>query len=210
MRRTKADAADTRAAILAAAEVMFFEKGVSDSRLEDIAKAAGVTRGAVYWHFANKTDLFLELYNAAQLPRLNILDVEEANARGLDPLAYIEALARDSLKSLSKDMSRQRMLTILLRTNFMGEMQRVQDAVDALEAEQMDALLAVLAKAEDLGLLDEQWTAHDAATAINWLMKGLCWEWLLKEMKFDLVEVGDGTVARLFSSFRRNSTSFSR
>ena len=202
MRRTKADAADTRAAILSAAEEMFFEQGVSDTSLEDIAKAAGVTRGAVYWHFANKTDLFLELYNATQLPRLNILDVEEANARGLDPLAYIEALARDSLKSLSQDMSRQRMLAILLRTNFKGGMQRVQDAVDAQEAEQMEALLAVLARAENLGLLHERWSAQSVATSIWWLMKGLCWEWLLTEMKFDLVEVGDETVACLFSSFR--------
>ncbi|WP_139346350.1 TetR family transcriptional regulator, partial [Pseudorhizobium flavum] len=93
MRRTKAEAAETRAAILAAAEQMFFEKGVSNSRLEDIATAAGVTRGAVHWHFANKTDLFLELYSAVQLPRINMLDLEQANEKGCDPLAFIEAAA---------------------------------------------------------------------------------------------------------------------
>ena len=153
MRRTKAEAAETRAAVLAAAEKMFFEKGVSNSRLEDIASAAGVTRGAVYWHFASKTDLFLELYNAVQLPLINMLDLEQANEKGCDPLAFIETAASDWLELLSKDQQRQRMLTILLRTNFTEEMERVQSAVDALDTEQTQTLTAMFEKAEsqDLG-----------------------------------------------------------
>ena len=46
MRRTKEQAEQTRTAILAAAELLFLEKGVAHSTLEQIAKAAGVTRGA--------------------------------------------------------------------------------------------------------------------------------------------------------------------
>ena len=61
MSRTKAEAEETRNSILSAAERVFFEKGVSTASLDDVAKAAGVTRGAIYWHFSNKTDLFLEL-----------------------------------------------------------------------------------------------------------------------------------------------------
>src|SRR5690606_37801135 len=143
MRRTKSEAAETRAAILAAAEKMFFEKGVSNSRIEDIAKAAGVTRGAFYWHFSNKTDLFLELYNTAQLPRISMLDLEEANARGCDPLAFIEVAAIQWLEVLTKDEQRQRMLTILLRTNVSGEAQRVQNAFDRLDAEQTQTLVDI-------------------------------------------------------------------
>ncbi|HEX2148264.1 MAG TPA: TetR family transcriptional regulator [Pseudorhizobium sp.] len=205
MRRTKAEAAETRAAILAAAEMMFFEKGVSNSRLEDIASAAGVTRGAVYWHFANKTDLFLELYNAAELPRINMLDLEEANAQGCDPLAFIEASGREWLDLLSRDEQRQRMLTILLRTNFTGDLGRVQDAVDALDAEQTQTLIEMFARAESLNLLDEDWSPATSAMALKWFMKGLCWEWLLTGMKYNLVEFGGTGIKKLFGSFRRNS-----
>ena len=53
MRRTKAEAEETRNSILRAAERVFFEKGVSNASLDDVAKAAGVTRGAIYWHFSN-------------------------------------------------------------------------------------------------------------------------------------------------------------
>jgi len=202
LRRTKAEAAETRAAILAAAEQMFFEKGVSNSRLEDIATAAGVTRGAVHWHFANKTDLFLELYSAVQLPRINMLDLEQANEKGCDPLAFIEAAALDWLELLSKDQQRQRMLTILLRTNFTGELERVQVAVDALDAEQTQTLTEMFEKAASLKLLDQQWSARSAALALKWLMKGACWEWLLTRQKYELAEAALG-MKRLIASFRK-------
>ena len=53
MRRTKEQAEQTRTAILAAAEQLFLEKGVAHSTLEQIAKAAGVTRDSL---IAAKTD----------------------------------------------------------------------------------------------------------------------------------------------------------
>ncbi|MBB6182547.1 TetR/AcrR family acrAB operon transcriptional repressor [Rhizobium flavum] len=181
---------------------MFFEKGVSNSRLEDIATAAGVTRGAVHWHFANKTDLFLELYSAVQLPRINMLDLEQANEKGCDPLAFIEAAALDWLELLSKDQQRQRMLTILLRTNFTGELERVQVAVDALDAEQTQTLTEMFEKAASLKLLDQQWSARSAALALKWLMKGACWEWLLTGQKYELAEAALG-MKTLIASFRK-------
>ena len=57
-RRTKQEAAATRAALLDAAEEVFLERGVSRASLEVISRRAGVTRGALYWHFRNKGDLF--------------------------------------------------------------------------------------------------------------------------------------------------------
>ena len=51
VRRTKAEAEATRTAILDAAEHLFQARGVSRTSLQDMAHAAGVTRGAVYWHF---------------------------------------------------------------------------------------------------------------------------------------------------------------
>ena len=57
-RKTKVEAQETRNAILDAAERVFQEHGVSRTSLAQIAAAAGVTRGAIYWHFANKGDLY--------------------------------------------------------------------------------------------------------------------------------------------------------
>ena len=60
---TKQEQAEkTKQDLLDAALVVFSKKGYSSTRLEDIAKQAGVTRGAFYWHFKNKSDVFSELH----------------------------------------------------------------------------------------------------------------------------------------------------
>lgn len=67
-RRTKEEALATRDRILDAAEHVFFEKGVSHTSLADIAQHAGVTRGAIYWHFASKSELFDAMFDRVLLP----------------------------------------------------------------------------------------------------------------------------------------------
>jgi TetR/AcrR family acrAB operon transcriptional repressor len=62
MGATKEQAEKTRENILRGALRTFSEKGLAKSRLEDIAKDMGVTRGAIYWHFKNKLELFSELF----------------------------------------------------------------------------------------------------------------------------------------------------
>ena len=57
-RRTKQEAQATRSHILDTAELVFEQRGVSGTSLGEIAKAAGLTRGAIYWHFKDKADLF--------------------------------------------------------------------------------------------------------------------------------------------------------
>ena len=49
----------TRSLLLDAAEQVFAEKGFTPASLDDIARAAGYTKGAIYKHFATKEDLFL-------------------------------------------------------------------------------------------------------------------------------------------------------
>jgi TetR/AcrR family transcriptional regulator, acrAB operon repressor len=60
-RKSPEESARTRAAILDSGLAVFAEKGYSRSTLNDIAKQAGFTRGAVYWHFKDKADLFTSL-----------------------------------------------------------------------------------------------------------------------------------------------------
>ena len=57
-RRTKEESAATRRRIIAAARRTFLRRGITGTTLEHVARAAGVTRGAIYWHFDNKKALF--------------------------------------------------------------------------------------------------------------------------------------------------------
>lgn len=61
-RRTKEEAALTRETIMTTALNLFCQRGLVRTSLCDVAKAAGVTRGAIYWHFRNKSELFIQIW----------------------------------------------------------------------------------------------------------------------------------------------------
>ncbi|MBI0415923.1 MAG: TetR family transcriptional regulator, partial [Nitrosospira sp.] len=58
VRRTKKDAELTRQSIINAAREVFLVRGVSRTTMDHIATQANVTRGAIYWYFNNKKELF--------------------------------------------------------------------------------------------------------------------------------------------------------
>ncbi|MCF7521595.1 TetR family transcriptional regulator [Neisseria sp. ZJ106] len=62
MRKTKIEAQKTREHLMLAALETFYDKGIARTSLNEIAQTAGVTRGALYWHFKNKEDLFDALF----------------------------------------------------------------------------------------------------------------------------------------------------
>lgn len=91
-RKTKAEAAQTRLQIIDAARKVFFQRGVSRSSLDEIACAAGVTRGAVYWHFQNKPELFFAMREQSEVPFLSGAVGQLLDDRDVEnPLDAIEA-----------------------------------------------------------------------------------------------------------------------
>ena len=80
-KRTKAEALKTRQELIETAIAQFAQHGVSKTTLNDIADAANVTRGAIYWHFENKTQLFNEMW--LQQPSLREL-IQEHLTAGLE------------------------------------------------------------------------------------------------------------------------------
>ncbi|HZC11878.1 MAG TPA: helix-turn-helix domain-containing protein [Mycobacterium sp.] len=66
-RRTQAArAAETREALIEAARPLFAAQGFAEVALETIVRAAGVTRGALYHHFADKTELFAAVFEKVE------------------------------------------------------------------------------------------------------------------------------------------------
>src|SRR4029077_18964463 len=97
-RRTKEEALETRSRILDAAERVFYDKGVANASLEEIAAAAEVTRGAIYWHFKDKAELFDAMMQRVVLPVEAMLEgadcCEQANPLDLLRAATVDVLLR--------------------------------------------------------------------------------------------------------------------
>ena len=98
-RRTKQDAAKTRALIVHQACELFERNGYMATTLDDIAHAASVTKGAIFHHFKSKQALFLEIWTTLQTELNDLLFETAANiARKVDdPYAGILASAKAHL-----------------------------------------------------------------------------------------------------------------
>jgi AcrR family transcriptional regulator len=86
-RRTQAErAAETREALIAAARPLFAERGFAEVALETIVRAAGVTRGALYHHFADKTELFAAVFERVEAEVATRMTEAIAAANEADPV----------------------------------------------------------------------------------------------------------------------------
>lgn len=115
VRKTKEDAELTRQRIIDAARSVFLKRGVSRSTLEHIAAEADVTRGAVYWHFKNKTDIFYALRDRAFLPLIDrMYDTLATQTEDIDPLTQIENSLGDTINELNENIEMRQIYEIMM------------------------------------------------------------------------------------------------
>lgn len=178
MRRTKEDSEKTRTAILLAAEELFLEKGVSHTSLEQIARAAGVTRGAVYWHFQNKAHLFNEMLNQVRLPPEQLTE-RLSGCDGSDPLRSLYDLCLEAVQSLLTQEKKRRILTILMqRCEFTEELREAQERNNAFVQMFIELCEQLFARDECRVRLHPGMTPRIASRALHALILGLFNDWL--------------------------------
>lgn len=185
MRRTKEEAEKTRSTILEAAEVLFLEKGVAHTSLEQIARQAGVTRGAVYWHFENKAHLFHELLSQVRLPPEQLAERLGCCAEH-DPLLGLRALCVEAIESLPHDEQRRRIFTILLRRcEFTEELREAEQRHEAFINQFIELCESQFAHPRVVTRLQPGMTPRLAARALHAMIVGLFSDWLRDPTLFD-------------------------
>lgn len=200
VRRTKEDAERTRNALLDAAEKLFHERGVARTSLEQIARAAGVTRGAVYWHFADKAALFEAMLARARLPQEDVLEGLFHDPREC-PLLTLRQACKDALRLLATDRQRQRVYAILMhRCEYVEEMQAVAERKTRNTMAMLDGLTRLFEDARREGVLAAHWRPEAAALGLHGMMVGLVGEWLLHPDDFNLAGTGPECVDSFFAS----------
>lgn len=185
-RRTRAEAGATRDLLLDAAEQVLFERGYANTSLEQIARHAGMTRGAIYWHFRDKADVFNALAVRVSFPLDELVErlEQETSAR---PLATLRALCLYALRELANDPRSQRVYTIVLHRlektpASLAALAHIQEA----EVRALDRFERLFAQAREAGDLAASMSPRTAAWALQTYVRGIYSSWLREPGSFAL------------------------
>ncbi|MFM0735829.1 TetR family transcriptional regulator [Paraburkholderia xenovorans] len=200
VRRTKEEALETRNSILDAAERVFFEKGVSRTSLADIAQAAGVTRGAIYWHFSHKSDLFTEMFDRVLLP-LDELKAASQNPSEPDPLGRIREICIVCLRDTANDPRRRRVFDILfLKCELVEEMGPVMIRYQTNMREGLAKIEGGLRNAISKGQLPADLDTKMAAAMVHAFISGSLRDMLFLPDATDFGQHAEQMVAGIFDA----------
>lgn len=111
-RKKKEDAQKTRQQLIEAAIVQFATRGVANTTLTDIADAAQVTRGAVYWHFSSKAEIFNAIWEQQQ-PLREIIRDRLSLSENDDPLLMLREQFITGLQYIAHEPRQWALLQIL-------------------------------------------------------------------------------------------------
>lgn len=123
VRKTKEEALETKNAILSAAIDVFLEKGVASAGLEQIAEHAGVTRGAVYWHFKNKRSIFEALHEKLYSPLMAQI-LADMQSDHPCPLSQLKDLCTKMVDELKTNDEKIKILKVFhIKCDYSSEME---------------------------------------------------------------------------------------
>ncbi|MEI7916558.1 MAG: TetR family transcriptional regulator [Methylophilaceae bacterium] len=123
VRQTKENAELTRQRIIEAAREVFLSRGVSRTSIEQVANQAGVTRGAVYWHFSDKKALFSAMREQVILPLIDRIDENILNENNDDPLGKIGDFLYDTIRALDESAyTRQTFEIMMVKCEYVEEL----------------------------------------------------------------------------------------
>lgn len=186
-KRTKADALKTRQHLIETAIIQFATRGVGNTTLNDIADAAQVTRGAIYWHFDNKTQLFNELWQQ-QPPLRDLIQDRLTSYAGDNPLQQLRGKLIAALQYIAEIPRQQALLQILYhKCEFHEGMiseQEIREKIGFGQNGLRDALQASMAE----GLISRTLDLDVVLIIIHASFSGIVNNWLMNSARYNLYQ----------------------
>lgn len=201
-RRTKEEAQETRLKILDAAESAFYERGVARTTLADIAALAGVTRGAIYWHFSNKADLVQAMLDSLHEPLDDLAKASESEDE-VDPLGCMRRLLITLFNQVALEPKIRRVNEIMFhKCEFTDEMCDLRRQRQTASLDCNGRIELSLRNAVHRGQLPENLNTVRAAVCLHAYIHGLLGQWLLVPDSFALHSEAEALVDAALSMLR--------
>lgn len=184
-RRTKEDALKTRQLLIESAIQQFALRGVTSTTLADIADAAGVTRGAVYWHFASKAELFNEMWQQ-QLPLRDLLQHEFNLKDDQDPLSTLREKFIIGLQYIANNPRQRALMQILYqKCEFSSDMMPEAEIRKRIGFS-YPIIRSILQLCIRNGLLPAETNVEISLIVLHSAFTGIIKNWLVEPGQFDL------------------------
>jgi len=192
----------TRTALLDAAELLFRERGATGASVLEIARTAGLTRGAFYHHFQDKAAVFRALIERARAldPPLPSVEGREDG----DPIAALREFCVRLFETVLDDPHRLRMFAIVMQgPEALGDLEPLARSRREEIFRSSHAYRELLERAERNGQLAPGWSPAVAANTLYSTILGLLHQWLRDPDAFDGQAVGAACVRELIDAFER-------
>jgi len=203
MRRTKEEAEATRSKLLKTALSVFSAKGYAAATLDDVAKAAKVTRGAIYWHFKSKADLYNTLIQ--ELSARGTTVVQQALAEGGTLIEILRRIFVRQCALIEDDKEARAVMELaLFKTGLDPELQ----AGRKKQIDEGNALITGIAGAMQAGVMQglvrNDMDPADMARAFIAFENGAIQQWLASPKSFSLKTSAESFADILIAGLKNN------
>jgi AcrR family transcriptional regulator len=197
LRRTKQEAEITRKKILDSSAKIFSTYGYAASSLEDIAKQADVTRGAIYWHFQNKAHILQSLI----IERFSIIYeiIETVLAENINSLIKLKKILITLLKALESNQKLREILTIIIfKVEVVPEIEYQMKGKKKENRNRIEIIHTLVKQAQNEKLINQELDSYTVATSLNCFFEGIITQWLTDPSLFSPAEQAEGMIELFF------------
>lgn len=175
----------TRATLLKAALSVFSAKGYAAATLDDVAKAANVTRGAIYWHFKSKADLYNSLIQ--EFSARGAAVVEQAVEEGGTLIAILRRVFIRQCALIEEDKEARAVMELaLFKTGLNPELQTGRKKQVEAGSALLEGLTGAMQQGIAEGVLRDDLDPADMARAFLAFENGIIQLWLTTPRSFSL------------------------
>ena len=175
----------SREQLLSKALRVFSKKGYAATTLEDIAREAEVTRGAIYWHFGSKAELYNTLIREYS-DRGNAI-MQQAAAEGGTLLDILRRVFVRQLQAVEEDPALRALMELyLFKTGLVPELEEGRQQQIESGAGLIEMITGMMGQGVELGLLRSDVEPKDMAHAYLAFQNGLTQLWLTVPKQFSL------------------------
>src|ERR1051325_9419638 len=183
--QTRAAGGDKREAIMRAATKTFARSGYFNSKVADIARAAGVADGTVYLYFKSKEEILRSIFerNTSEAVRAG----REELAKIEDPREKLRRIARHHLERLGAD----RDLAVVFQVALRGTTKLIEEFSAAGLAEYLGLIREVFAEGQAAGVFRKGLNAKLVAKVLFGALDEMATNWILSKRRYKLAPLAD-------------------